>query len=103
MSVLPEGPQADNGPMKASSLKALTAKARLHPDRIVRALRYPTYERLALQQALGPAVGSIMTGVGNLCSSGLGGLHGSGNISVMSAHILTYVIVAPAGQKNAAT
>ena len=97
--------------MKTLSTKALTTEAlstkalslRLHPVRIVRALRYPTYQRLAMQRALVPALGNIMTGVGNLHSLGLGALHGSASLSVMAAYVVTHVIaVVPIGQKNAA-
>ena len=109
VSVLPVRPPEDNGPMKALSTKALTTKAlrtkalslRLHPVRIVRGLRYPTYQRLVVQRALVPAFGNIMMGVGNLYSLGLGALHGSGSLSVMTAHIVTYVvIVVPSGRKE---
>lgn len=83
-------------------MKTLSTKA-LHPVRIVRALRYPTYQRLALHRALGPAFGSIMMGVGNLSSHGLDALHGSGSLSVMTAHLVTYVVIGvPIGQKKGA-
>jgi hypothetical protein len=49
---------------------------RLHPVRIVRALRYPTYQRLAMQRVLLPAFGSMLMGAGNLASLGLDALHG---------------------------
>ena len=75
--------------MKALSTKALTT----HPGRIVRALRYPTYQRLAMQRALVPAFGSVMAGAGNLCSLGLDALHGSASLSLMTAHIVTHVVV----------
>jgi hypothetical protein len=80
--------------MKALSTKAL---------KTVRALRYPTYQRLVLQRALAPAFGSIMMGVGNLSSLGLGTLHGSGSVSMMTAHIVTYVvIVVPSSRQKGA-
>ena len=111
VSVLADRPPADNRPMKALLTKALTTKAlrtkalslRLHPVRIVRGLRYPTYQRLVVQRALVPAFGNIMMGVGNLYSLGLGALHGSGSLSVMSAHaVMQIVIVLPIGQKKGA-
>jgi len=80
-----------------------TLSTRLHPVRIARALRYPTYQRLALQRALVPAFGSMMIGVGNLYSLGLDAFHGSGSLTVMTAHIVTHVvIVAPIGSKKGA-
>lgn len=82
-------------------MKTLSTKALATPVRVVRAMRYPTYQRLALQRALTPAFGSIMMGVGNLSSLGLDTLHGSGSLSAMTAHLVTYiVIVAPVGRKN---
>ena len=82
--------------MKALSTKALSTKA-------LRALRYPTYQRLAMQRALVPAFGSIMIGVGNLTSLGLDALHGSGSLTVMTAHIVTHVVIAaPNGAKKGA-
>jgi hypothetical protein len=95
--------------MKALTTKALTTKClrskalslRIHPVRIVRALRYPTYQRLAIQRALVPSFGSMMIGVGNLYSLGLDALHGSGSLTVMTAHIVTHVVlVVPIGSKK---
>ena len=75
----------------------------LDPVCIARALRYPTYQRLAMQRALVPAFGSIMIGVGNLASHGLDALHGSGSLTVMTAHIVTHVVIAaPNGSKKGA-
>jgi len=97
--------------MKAPSTKSLTTKCLhakalslgLDPVRIARALRYPTYQRLAMQRALVPAFGSIMIGVGNLASHGLDALHGSGSLTVMTAHIVTHVVIAaPNGSKKGA-
>jgi hypothetical protein len=87
--------------MKALSTNVLTpngfsSKAfvtRLYPVGIARTLRYPTYQRLALQRALLPAAGSIVTGVGKLVA--LGAVHGSGGFVAMTAHIVAVVVVAP--------
>jgi hypothetical protein len=80
-------------------MKALST--RLHPARIARALRYPTYRGLALQQALYPAAGSIVMGVGNLCTLGAGVLHGSGSFTLMTAHLIAVAFVAPTGDEKA--
>jgi hypothetical protein len=85
--------------MKALSTKALTRKClrttvfavRLQPVRVVRALRYPTCRGLAVQQALVPAFGRMMISVGNLYSFGLGALHGSSGLGVMTVHLVTHV------------
>jgi hypothetical protein len=91
---------------KSLTTKCLHAKALsrgLDPVCIARALRYPTYQRLAMQRALVPAFGSIMIGVGNLTSLGLDALHGSGSLTVMTAHIVTHVVIAaPNGAKKGA-
>jgi hypothetical protein len=82
--------------MKCLSTKALTTKC-LRTKAL--SLQYPTYERLAVQRVLVPAFSSIMMGVGNLSSLGLDALHGSGSISLMTAHIVTHVVlVVPAGR-----
>jgi len=72
--------------MKALSTKALSTKA-------LRALRYPTYQRLRVQRALIPVFGNIMLGVGNFSALGLDALHGSGSLSLMTAHIVTHVVI----------
>jgi hypothetical protein len=82
-------------------MKSLTANAlRHHSSRIVFALRYPTYQRLALQRLLLPAAGSIITGVGNLCTVGASALHGA-SFGTMTVHVVAMVIVAPIGDKKA--
>lgn len=96
--------------MKALSTKVLTTKVlsskvsalRLRPVRIVRALRYPTYQRLAVQRAIAPAFGNIMMGVGNFYSHGLGALHGSDSLSIMTAHLVTYIVTVVPIQKKGA-
>jgi hypothetical protein len=94
--------------MKALSTKALAPNGfsrkalvtRLHPAGIARTLRYPSYQRLALQRALVPAAGSIVTGVGNLVALGAGALHGSAGFIGMTVHLVAVVVVAPlAGEK----
>jgi hypothetical protein len=70
--------------------------------RIVRALRYPSYQRLAIQRALFPMFGSVLMGLGSLSSLAVGALHGSDGVTMMGAHLITHIaIVAPIAQKKA--
>jgi hypothetical protein len=81
--------------MKVRSTQALTTNVPF-----VRALRYPTYERLILGRMLVPTFGSIMVGVGNLCSLGVDALHASGSLSVMSVTVITHVVIVPISLKK---
>jgi len=104
LSVSADHPLRDNRLMNAlSTTNALAPNGfspkafvtRLHPAGIARTLRYPTYQRLALQRALLPAAGSIVTGVGKLVALGAGAVHGSGGFVAMTAHLVAVVVVAP--------
>ena len=76
-------------------MKALSTQTLSTNLPIVRALRYPTYERLVVQRALVPTFGSIMVSVGNACSLGLDTLHASGSLGVMTVHLITHAVIGP--------